>query len=49
MKIRDLERNSQRPFGRVTSKGRFLFDIDKVPFYNIPDLTNFKVNILYFK
>lgn len=34
---------SQKPFGRHTSKGRFLFDKDKVPFYNIPDLEGFNL------
>ena len=42
-KIRDLERNGDRPFGHVSNKGRFQFNIEKVPFYNIPDLTGFKV------
>ena len=43
VKIRELERSSDRPFGRVTSKQKFNFDIEKVPFYNIPDLTGFKL------
>lgn len=43
IKIRDLERNGDRPFGKVSNKGRFIFNIEKVPFFNIPDLTNFKV------
>ena len=42
--MRELERNSQRPFGKVSRKGKFLMNVDKVPFYNVPDLTNFKVN-----
>ena len=43
LKIRDVERTSERPFGKVSNKGRFQFNIEKVPFYNIPDLTGFKV------
>ena len=39
--IRETERLSQRPFGKFTNSGRFRLDIDKVPFYNIPDLTGF--------
>jgi hypothetical protein len=34
---------SERPFGSHTRKGRFILDIDKVPFYNIPDLTGFNL------
>lgn len=43
--MRELERNSQRPFGKVSRKGHFKMDVEKVPFYNVPDLTGFKVNI----
>ena len=43
LKIQEQERLGDRPFGRFTRKGKFLFDIEKVPFYNIPDLTNFKL------
>ena len=43
LKIHDLERHSQRPFGKGGRKGIFRFDIQKVPFYNIPDLNGFKV------
>ena len=46
IKIRDLERNGERPFGKVSNKGRFQFNIEKVPFYNIPDLGGFKVRLL---
>ena len=46
VKIREVERNSERPFGYVSNKGRFQFNIEKVPFYNIPDLTGFKVSDL---
>jgi large subunit ribosomal protein L41 len=41
LRIRDLERNADRPFGQFTRKGGFLFNIEMVPFYNIPDLTGF--------
>ena len=34
---------STRPFGRNTNKGNFLFNIDLVPLYNVPDLTGFKL------
>ena len=44
MKIRETERLSIRPFGRMTSKAAFVMDVDKVPFYNIPDLTGFEVS-----
>ena len=44
LRIKDTERASQRPFGKVDQKGRFKFSIDKVPFYNIPDLTGFDVS-----
>ena len=43
LRIKDTERASNRPFGQHTSKGRFRFKIEKVPFYNIPDLTGFNV------
>jgi hypothetical protein len=32
-----------RPFGKVSRRGNFVMNIEKVPFYNIPDLTNFKL------
>jgi hypothetical protein len=41
--MRETERLSQRPFGSHTKKGRFVLDIDKVPFFNIPDLTGFNL------
>ena len=44
LRIKDTERASNRPFGQLNSKGRFRFQIEKVPFYNIPDLTGFKVS-----
>ena len=43
MKIRETTRLSERPFGEVNRKGQFRFDIDKVPFYNIPDLEGFNL------
>lgn len=45
MKIRETERLSIRPFGRLSSKAAFVMDVDKVPFYNIPDLTGFEVSV----
>ena len=44
LRIKDTERASNRPFGQHNSKGRFRFKIEKVPFYNIPDLTGFNVS-----
>ena len=41
LKIQETERLSARPFGTLTSKGRFKLDIDKVPFFNIPNLDGF--------
>ena len=43
LKIRERERLSDRPFGYNTTKGKFRFNIDKVPFYNVPDLQGFKL------
>lgn len=43
LKIRERERLSNRPFGRHTSRGKFIFDIERVPYYNVPDLTDFKL------
>ena len=43
LKIRETERLSERPFGSHTRKGRFVLDIEKVPFFNIPDLTGFNL------
>eukprot|EP00347_Sterkiella_histriomuscorum_P008632 403344354 len=43
IKIREVTRNSERPFGKISRKGNFSFEIQKVPFYNVPDLTNFKL------
>merc|ERR1712160_195113 len=43
LKKRETTRLSERPFGEVNRKGQFRFDIDKVPFYNIPDLEGFNL------
>lgn len=43
LKLKENERLSERPFGHHTRKGRFILDIDKVPFFNIPDLTGFNL------
>ena len=43
LRIRETERLSERPFGQVSRKGRFTLDIEKVPIYNIPDLTGFNL------
>ena len=42
LRIRETERLSQRPFGSF-DETKFRFNIEKVPFYNIPDLTDFEV------
>ena len=42
-RIKQAERDSDRPFGKFTRQGNFKFDIDMVPFYNVPDLTGFKL------
>ena len=43
LKIHERERLSDRPFGKHSTKGSFRFDIEKVPFYNVPDLNGFKL------
>ena len=43
LRIKDTERASGRPFGELSSKSRFRVRIEKVPFYNIPDLTGFNL------
>ena len=43
LRLKDTERASDRPFGKLNSKGRFRVQIEKVPFYNIPDLTGFNL------
>ena len=40
-RMKEYRDNSGKPWGRLTNKGRFVFDVDKVPFYNIPDLSGF--------
>ena len=44
MRIKETERISQRPFGKFW-RSQFRFNIEKVPFYNIPDLTDFEVSL----
>lgn len=41
--MREAERLSEKPYGTHTKKGRFVVDIEKVPFFNIPDLTSFNL------
>ena len=41
LKIHERERLNDRPFGKHKTKGTFKFNIEKVPFYNVPDLTGF--------
>ena len=48
LKIKETERLSERPFGHHTKKGKFIFDIDRVPFFNIPDLHGFQVSNFQF-
>jgi hypothetical protein len=36
-----IRRNSIRPFGRFSTKGRFVKNFKQVPNFNIPDLTDF--------
>ena len=43
LKIHERERLSDRPFGKITRKGLFSFDLQRVPFYNVPDLTDFRL------
>lgn len=43
LRIHEAERLSERPFGQNTRKGRFSLDVEKVPFFNIPDLTGFNL------
>ena len=42
-RIAEAERESIRPFGRFTKRKGFVLDIDLIPFYNVPDLTGFKL------
>ena len=43
LKIHDRERTSDKPFGYSSSKGKFRYNMEKVPFYHVPDLTGFKL------
>ena len=43
LRIKETERLSHRPFGSLDSKARFKLDINKVPFYNVPDLSGFQL------
>ena len=43
LKLHERERLSDRPFGEHSRKGKFTFEIEKVPFYNVPDLSGFKL------
>jgi large subunit ribosomal protein L41 len=40
-KIKAMERFSVAPFGKHTSKGKFVLDHRRIPNYNIPDLSDF--------
>ena len=42
-RIAEAERESIRPFGKISNKGGFKMDIDLIPFYNVPDLRDFKL------
>eukprot|EP00331_Platyophrya_macrostoma_P001589 CAMPEP_0176408910 /NCGR_PEP_ID=MMETSP0127-20121128/2216_1 /TAXON_ID=938130 /ORGANISM="Platyophrya macrostoma, Strain WH" /LENGTH=93 /DNA_ID=CAMNT_0017788253 /DNA_START=221 /DNA_END=502 /DNA_ORIENTATION=- len=41
--IKKLERESPYPYGQFTRKGKFLYDASKVPLYDVPDLSTFKL------
>jgi len=41
--IKKMEENSHYPFGQFTRKGKFMFNPEKVPLYNVPDLTGFQL------
>ena len=43
LKINERERLSTRVFGTHSRRGKFQFEIEKVPFYNVPDLEGFKL------
>ena len=43
LKINERNRLSERPFGKLNQKAKFKFEVEKVPFYNVPDLTDFKL------
>ncbi|KAL4450784.1 hypothetical protein ABPG74_011626 [Tetrahymena malaccensis] len=42
-KIYRMERDSDRLFGQFSSRSKFLFDSQRVPFLDIPDLTDFEL------
>lgn len=42
-KIRELESRSDWLFGTFKYKGKFIFDENKVPKYDIPDLNGFQL------
>lgn len=42
-RMNEVEKWSMKPFGRFTRKGKFKIDLDRVPFYNIPDLEGFEL------
>lgn len=42
-RIKMAEINSPRNYGKVGNKGQFIMDKSKLPFYDIPDLTDFKL------
>ena len=43
-----LERDSPRPFGRFTRKGRFMYNTSLIPLYNVPSLEGYEVYIFSF-
>ena len=43
LKIHERERLSDRPFGQFNRKGKFMFELEKVPLYNVPNLHDFKL------
>ena len=38
-----LERDSPRPFGRFTTKRKFIYSTKNIPLYNVPSLEGFEV------
>lgn len=42
-KLHAIQRMSNTPFGKLTSKGKFIKDFQRMPIYNIPDLTDFQL------
>eukprot|EP01016_Furgasonia_blochmanni_P010876 TRINITY_DN1471_c0_g1_i8.p1 TRINITY_DN1471_c0_g1~~TRINITY_DN1471_c0_g1_i8.p1 ORF type:complete len:234 (+),score=37.52 TRINITY_DN1471_c0_g1_i8:104-703(+) len=39
--VKKMEMNSHYPFGHFTKKQKFIYDADRVPFFDVPDLTDF--------